>query len=60
MLSHRTHNHGSNRIVKYAVGKNKKARDLDSLNVLYGLMVSNGGIVALTHLSTWVEEAVSM
>lgn len=38
----------------------KIATDLDSLNVLYGLMVSVGGIVALTHLSTWAEEAVSM
>lgn len=41
--------------------KTKKiARELDSLNVLHGLVVSSGGIVALTHLSTWAEEAVSM
>lgn len=64
MLSHRKHNHESiNRIVKFAAGKNppkKIARDLDSSNVLRGLMVSSGGTAALTHLSTWAEEAVSM
>lgn len=61
MLSHRKHNCKSiNRIVKFAAGKSKKiARELDSLNALHGPLVSGGGIVALTHLSTWAEEAVS-
>lgn len=39
--------------------KKKIARELDSLNVLQGLLESSGGRVVLTHLSAWAEEAVS-
>lgn len=35
------------------------AKESDSWNVLCSLAVSSGGRAALTHLSTWAEEAVS-
>lgn len=60
MLSYMKCNHESiSKIINFAVGKKKMARDLESLNVLNGLVVSSGRRVMLTHLSTWEEEAVS-